>query len=284
MQAKSAIMMRVMLNGFHKGSPDSILGSLSEEQSQQIANQQTATTNPLPALSQPLDKMTKIHFSWLLPVLQELPENVRGVLINALPQSQRSRVSAALNVIPSQTSLAEPVRVYLADVLYWKIPGAKEVMPPEFLPQTPITALTEWSTSELEELITFLGLHDLADELRSIVHQQQLLAVNKALSPKEQQYLSHCIRHKGRISTSPVGLEGWSKLRLMLQAKGRTRLAKALSGEHPDVLWTIAHLLEREQGKTLMKEFSPKAVSNVTPILAQQVLEVMNILKKKSKT
>lgn len=288
MRAKKAIMLRVLLNSFQKGSLEPYLRTLPEQLGQSIRELDIPSDDPKAALEQPINKIARIHYSWLEPHIKKLPKDVGEVMVESLPQPQRSRLFNNLGFSHPSKELSHLVKTYLIDELYQLLPGTQKVLPLEYLPKNGLSELAHWKKDELVELVSFLGLHDLAEDLRQIVDKKRLSLLYQCLNTKEQQYLRLCLQHRERISTPSLGLDRWSgsceKLRSALQSRGLVRLGRALSGEHPDVLWHISHVFDRGRGQTLLKYFSTKKISGVTLILSQQVQNLMNILKKKSVT
>jgi hypothetical protein len=98
--------------------------------------------------------------------------------------------------------------------------------------------------------------------------------------------LKFCLQQKEKVAAPPLGLERWSgdceKLKNTLQTRGIIRLGKALSGVHPDFAHHIAYTFDAGRGQTLLRYRSPNPQPGITPALAQQVLSLLNILKKKS--
>jgi len=286
MQTKSAIMMRVLLNGFHQGSFESFLSCLPGTEAQEVLAQQIDSGDPLPALAQPLEKLTRIHYSWLVPLVEKLPADVREVMVKALPEPHQTKVAQALKLELKAEPLADLVQIYLVDELYQRLKGAPEVLPPDYLPRTAISGLTEWKKDELLDLIDLLGLHDLTEEIRQVVDKKKLQSIYSCLNKRELQYLQHNLLRKEKIATPSLGLDRWNgdckKLKSVMHSRGLVRLGKALSGEHPDILWHIMHALDQGRGEALQKVYSKKPLPGVTGPLSQQVQGIINILKKKS--
>ena len=94
------------------------------------------------------------------------------------------------------------------------------------------------------------------------------------------------MHHKDKVATPSLGLDKWrgncEKLKTVLQTRGLVRLGKALSGEHPDFIWHLIHILDTGRGQALLKYYSKSAVPGITSALAQQLANLMNFLKKKS--
>lgn len=80
-----------------------------------------------------------------------------------------------------------------------------------------------------------------------------------------------------------MGLAAWKKdkavLRSMLLQRGINRLAKALYGRHPSLLWHFAHRLDVEKGELLMKLCTSLDHPKASDLLATQVLELVNAFK-----
>ncbi len=286
MQPKSTLMLKVLLNRFHKGAPAALLNCLPEEITKQVNALDVNSSDPLPALRGAQEKLAGLHYSWLAPVLEKMPKDIQPLLLTCLSEHQATRLSQHLHIAKEDKPVSEPVKAYLQSSLYKRVPDIDRVLPLEYLPQTTMSPLATWTKFEIVELIEFLGLHDLAEELRQVVDQKSLKNVYACLTPKEQKYLRICMHHKGKLATPSLGLDRWSgdceKLKTALQSRGLMRLGKALSGEHPDFMWYLTHILDTGRGKALMKYYSREPAGGITAFLAQQVLNLMNILKKKS--
>jgi hypothetical protein len=286
MQVKSAIIMRVLLNRFTKGSPEVALKALPEEEIEQVAKIDIESKDCLPAFSQAIEKMQKIHYSWLVTPIQKLSNEYQALIVAALPDELSGRLSQSLNLTPPSKEIPLLVKDYLVKTLYQQLKGSDKVLPLAYLPPFLLFSLSEWDKHGLVELIEFIGIHDLSEEIRHIVNKKVLQTVYTCLTPKEQQYLKSCMHLKEKVSTPSLGLEKWggncTKLKSVLQTRGLVRLGKALSGEHPDFIWHLSHRLDTGRGQALLKYYSRKAVPGITGILAQQISNLMNFLKKKS--
>jgi hypothetical protein len=288
MQVKSAIMMRVLLNRFTKGSPEAALKALPAEEIEQVVKTDISSKDFLPAFEQVMHKIQKIHYSWLIPCIQKLSKEYQVVVIAALPEELGKKVGKRLNFAMTPREVPLMFKNYLIGTIYRQIKGSDQVLPMAYLPPSGMQQLATWSKSELVELIEFMGIHDLSEEIRHIVNKKILQNVYNCLTPKEQQYLKTCMHVKEKMMTPSLGLDKWggdcNKLKSVLQTRGLVRLGKALSGEHPDLIWHLSHILDTGRGMALSKYYSKKAFAGITNILAQQVGNLINLLKKKSET
>lgn len=289
MQSKGLVMMRVLLNRYHRANPAGLLKCLPQEERDAIQNLDLTSVDVTTALLQPMDLIQKIHYSWLIPSIKRLPQHLHEPLLRAFPEPSSSKIKAALGVaVPTENkALAKPIKAFLLNKLYALVkPPA--VLPPSFLPPTPLSALIDLTKAQLVELIDFLGVHDLADEMRYIIDKKLLEKLFVGLTAHQKQFLRQCVRHQEKITSSRLELDQWDgtpeKLNTLLHRRGLLRLGKALCGQHPDLLWHLSHLLDSGRGEILMKHFSSEITPGITPALVQQVINAMNFLQPKSPT
>lgn len=286
MHVKSALMIRVLLNRLTKASPEAALKALPPSEIDEILKIDVSSKEFLPAFASPLEALKKIHYSWLAAPVQKLPAPSQPYALAALPAEVAKKLGQSLNVVPSPQPLSNILKAYLAQALIRHIKGFDQVIPKSYLPQSELGTLVEWNKNALVELIEFIGIHDLSEEIRHIVNKKILQNVYSCLTQKEQQYLKMCMHIKDKVSTPSLGLDKWNgncaKLKSVLQTRGLLRLGKGLSGEHPDFIWHLVHTLDTGRGKALLKYYSKNAVPGITVILAQQISYLMNFLKKKS--
>lgn len=286
MEAKSWIMLRVLLNRFHQAASEATLRCLPREEAQAILRLDVSGNNPSLILANPLEKIQKIHYSWLIPAIESLPKTLHSTLLEALPPNSAAKLESLLKPAkPTHATgkaLASPIRTFLLNSILSHLPH-NEALPLSLLPQTVLTPLAEWNKNDLIELIDFLGLYDLAEEMRQIIDQKRLKQLYICLSKKKRPFLHTCLRQKEKISSPRLDLGTWTgdcrKLDQLLHRRGLLRLGKALCGQHPDLIWHLIHLLDTGRGKLIEKYYSPAVVTGVTPVLVQQVVSVMNFLQ-----
>ena len=285
MKNKAALYLRTLLNRYHEGSADTLLAFLPEEEKNSVANINTTCEEPSQALRSAAERMSPIHLSWFEPILESIPADIRPFFVASMPESHAS-VYCSTREIP-QKQLPLFIKDYFATKLLQKLQGAEEVLPNAFLPVTSFHQLTSFNRTQLTSLIMCLSIHDLSEELRHIVDQKILKAVYDCLTPGEQQYLRYCMHQKEKLVLPRLGLDRWNgdcqKLKHVLHSRGILRLGKGLSGEHPYFLWHLAHRFDRARGVYLMKNYQPKSIPGISPLLAQQVVNIINNVIKKDK-
>ncbi len=284
MRLKSSVLFKVLLNRFHPGTSETFLQGVPAEEAKEIARQDVSSSDPSLAFTWKQNLIEQTHYSWLVPPLQQIPSPLQDSVIAALSEQQATRLRPLFKAQQTSTPLALSVRNFLIDQLYQKW-NPQDVLPKDFLPQTSLTPLLGITKGEIVELIDFLALHDLGEALRHIVNTRNLKMVYSCLSPKKQQYLRICLHQKERVAATKLEIEKWNgdpkQFETMLHKRGMFRLGKAISGQHPQFLWHLTHILDTGRGAALSKYYQEDAIPNVTPHLIQQLLFVMNFLKKK---
>ena len=105
-------------------------------------------------------------------------------------------------------------------------------LPFSFLSDDPLNSLIALRKEiKLDTLIYFLGLFDLAFDIKKILSSSILKALDLALSEEEKIYLKKIQKNKTLVHFSEIGLLHWDlkvdSLRSILYKRGLNRLAKA---------------------------------------------------------
>lgn len=277
MEKRSSMMLRVFINRYHPKAGNSLLKFLPENDAKAVMSQNISSTNLKPILQQSSKAIAEIHYSWLQPAIKKFPESLQPAVIAALTPKQ---IAGFKNT--SRIELSDIGREFILNQLYQKL-GLGDHLPLDYLPTTEFTPMTGWTRGQFTELADFLGLHDLASEVRGIVNRNYLKNIYSCLTPKQLKYLKYCLTQREQLVSPKLGIdptkEDCLKLKQMIHRRGLLRLGKALCGQHPDLIWHIAHILDMGRGNVLLREFQPKELTKVTTILKQQVLNLMNFLK-----
>lgn len=276
-------MIRAMLNHFHQGAPDLVLGSLAKDDAQNILGLEVASSDAPYLLNEPKELIRQTHYSWLTAAIEQFPVKMQPFFLTALPKSKAAQLSTILKKPLHPSRLALPVRLYLLNLVALKVKPA-DVLPAPFLPSTNLMPLLGMQKSEVVQLIDFLGLYDLAEEIRHIVDKNFLKAIYNCLSIKKQHFLRICLHQKERLSIPRLGLQKWQggrkALEHLLHKRGLYRLGKGICGQHPDFLWHLVHRLDIGRGRILNHYFSKKEIPGVTQALIQEILNLMTFFKK----
>lgn len=276
---KSRMMLKVLVNRYNPKAGNALLKFLPQEEAQAVSSQEILSKDITPILYQPQRLIGRMHYSWLQPLIEKFSLELRPIALAALKPEQTSSIRS-----PNTPSIfiSEPVKNFFINEIY-KMLEAEEHLPFEYLPETELSPLASWSKKKLVDLIDFLGLHDLASEIRHIVNKTHLQNLYSCLSPSQRAYLKICLYHKEKLKSRRLEInlakQNCDKLKRILHQRGLSRFSYALAGQHPDFIWYIAHTLDIGRGKILLKHANNKVTANVTSILKSQVINLMNFIK-----
>lgn len=255
-----------------------------------ISPEFSAELQALPAISfdrginteAPEEELSKIHYSWLAPFLRSLPENEIKLFLSPLTPEQIKGLKQSLllsNTIPAP-SLAG--RTFLKKTLFETI-ATEDLLPLACLPHDPLNGLLELTEKELSSLIDLLSMHDLSIEIRHIIETSKLKEIYGLLSKAQTTFLKTLLHKKEPVSFKKMGLLAWKgdreALTSMLLQRGINRVAKALYGKNPSLLWHVAHRLDADKGQLMIKLCTALDHPRASPLLCDQVVELMNALK-----
>lgn len=293
MHNKNWLMFGVLVNRFHQKSPETFLRSLPKEVSQKTSIQEVLSDEASLLIAQPEERLTKIHYSWLVEAFDKIPDQLKPSVLSSLTEETASGITQLYCTRPgsvnvdsarqSQIDLSYPVKRFLINTLYKNF-EKREILPVPFIPKTTLSPLASLSKKQITKIIDFLGLYDLAEELRHIVDKNTLKNIYDKLSAPQQRFLRFSIHQKGKLVADRLNIElqaiDKKKLEIVLHKRGILRLAKALSGQHPDLVWHIAHTLDSGRGQLLLRYYQEEPISGISTALTLQVLNVIKFLKK----
>ncbi len=278
MNTKSAIFLRLLINRYHSAKGQAILKFLPKEDVQSLQESSIVATDFLPLLQGALSSLSSMHASWLQPLIEKFPAALHTSLIASLTERQKADFKTA-----NLPALSSPAKAFLLNQICAKMKTADH-LPVEYLEKTELTPLVQLTRGQLIEIADFLGLHDLAVEVRQIVNRNHLRNIYACLSSKQLSYLKLCLQQKEQLVSPKLGIDltkqDCLKLKHIIHRRGLIRLGKALCGQHPDMVWHLTHLLDRGRGLLLLKEFQIHELPKITEILKQQLLNLIAFLSK----
>ncbi len=284
MNTTSWIAFRNLLERSNKSN---FLRFLSPSEKEKLQSVPSSRGDPFTITYSMKDRLQGIHYSWLITFLEPFAENDKAMILSSLEKSQAEKLKKHFEMKDSTLPLKKNAKNYLVKAIYeWLISDQKEFLPIEFLPEYPLNPLLNLSKNEIQTLVNYLGLHDLAIEFNHAIKVEQIKKIQEVLTKGEQDYLKKQIKIKEPLSFARLNLDGWNgdgkKLKAILHHRGFNRLAKGLFGCHPSLLWYICHRLDTGRTKILRKFFTNINNDEAHKTLINQTLGLIPIVQKGS--
>lgn len=286
-------MLKLLLNRYHKRGGDAVLQRLPEPIRSATQNTFVGSCDqPQVWLDYPQKVLEKIHYSWLLPIFLKIPPFFHRSFLYLLTDPGAGKLAHLLRIPPNHVKgVQQPpqgILRMLAHRLWGQLDEGKGILPLEFLPSSPLTTLLDSDASELALLIDYLGLYDLAEEIKQIIDTKKIKQIYTFFDEQKCQFLRQCLRQQEKMTSSRLNIAQWdggeASLNKMLFNRGVLRLGRALSGQHPHLIWHICHRMDVGRGSAVQKAVQSEASKTTTPLLIQQLLNTLNFLRKKEPT
>lgn len=217
-----------------------------------------------------------IHYSWFSEILEDYPNPVKPFFLAALTPEQSAGLQKMLSLEGKQTILPL-LRPFLLQILRRAMLDV-DLLPAQLLPPSALNQLLALNRRQLLHLIDFLGLHDLAADLRQVVDKELLKKIHQALTADQLQFLQYCSKQPLKWVPPKIGLVAWDgskqQLNRLLHHRGLIRLARAVVQEDPSFRWHLVHHLDTGRAKIIQKEFYKKQESALLPYFKNQVLHI----------
>lgn len=279
-----ALAFKVLLNHYHGSVKESFLKGFPKEEAKEIFEQDITSQDVAPLLNWPMQLLSSIHYSWLYPLIKELPLAMQPYYVAALPSHQLQGLRKLFKRDFSPLQLSSPMQRFLLNDLIkrWQISNA---IPFPYVEKGPLSPLLDLSKGDLVELIDLLAMNDLAEALRKIVDKKNLKAIYNCLSPSCQQFLRLALAKKPKVAAPKLDLSQWhgepAELHHILHRLGLLRFGKALCGQEESMLWHLCHKLDTGRGEAI-RQYSQGTVSaDINAALCQQLLSALDFIKQK---
>lgn len=230
------------------------------------------------------NRLAKIHHTWHLDLFKNLAPADRPWLFAPLPKEIKEKITPEFPI--KKKTPSSFATKYLAELLYTTFTkNIENLLPEECLPPNPLNDLLDISYPSLLHFVDYLGLHDLSAEMKTMINTKNIRMIEAALKKNQKEYLRHILAEKEPVVFSKINLNDWdgdkTKLRTVVHQRGLNRLAKALFGANPSLIW---HLLRRfDKTRAEFIETYLKDIKNRTAheILIKQAAELLEYLKGK---
>lgn len=240
--------------------------------------------DPSKGFSTPKVILSQMHFSWFAPYLRTLSEKDMRLFLSTLTEDQVAGLKKMLLLSDGKTNLTSSAKLFLQKILLEELlSGKPDILPSECLPDSPLNALLRLPLLDLNQLIAFLGLHDLAIDMKHIIETAKLKRIQAALSPTEQGYIKILLQSKEPVVFAKMGLAKWNgdteALRQLISQRGMNRLAKATYNQDGSFIWYLTHMLEADLAPLFQKLHTPLDNSTAVQTLTFQIFEILSFMR-----
>ena len=237
----------------------------------------SALPDPVPLNQEHLksELLDRVHFSWLAPFLRTLASSEIPLFLGALSKPQSDGLAEILGYGGPLPTLTKVGKQALRQMIHSQLLHNQELVPLAFLPESTYTSLLNLTPHQLARLVRFLGLHDLAFEMRQIIATKELKRIFSSLTKKEGDYLNPLLLHREPLVFKRLFLEKWDgtkeHLHKLLDERGLNRLGHAVHEESESCIWYLTHQLDMHQGALLLKHKKKPTHARGDEILKRQV-------------
>jgi hypothetical protein len=277
----SWVICSALLNKCDEEKKSQLVHFLSSEEKHLIETSSPPYRDPL-VEPQAIDKiLSRIHPSWFSPFLRQHSESEIRIILSAFEEEKAKQIAKLLRFSFHRLSL-NPIAIQYFQRWAWEkiTEGKSELLPISCLPASSLNIILELDHDTLTEVIDYLGLYDLAIEIKHIIDTVKLKHIYSALSKEQLNFLKTLVHQKESISFRMMGLNQWdgnvAHLKSLLHQRGINRLAKVLFNEQPDLFWYVSHILDMERATLLSKLCTSLNQPRAIKILAGQVIETIN--------
>ena len=257
---------------------------LSDSERAKVENSSAPGADPFSFNLSIEERIKVVHYSWIAPFVRPFVEADQRSLLSVLDPAQAEKLKLHFKIRKSLKKLAFHPKRFLQRLVYdWLISTQKEFVAIEYLPSHPLNAILGLKKGSIQHLVDFLGLHDLALELKKMVTAKQIKKIQGALSKQQRDYLKKLCKSKEPISFARFNLDRWdgdeTKLKQILHQRGFNRLSKALFGCHPSLMWHITRRLDTGRTKIMRKFFTDMNNEKVQEALKKQVASLILLIR-----
>lgn len=285
MNAASWIVYHDLLSRCAPEKRAALMHYLSNEEKVKLGELPPLAKDPFALQHFPEERLKSIHYSWMILFLEPFSENDKIAILSSLGAVQAEKLKSHFKISHSLIPLGAQPKRFLQTLLYeWLISKQQEFIPIELLPPHPLNTLLHLSKSALQHLVDFLGLHDLAFEMKKVIKSDQIKKIQNTLVKLQSDYLKNLLKSKEPVSFSRLNLDSWDgsreSLNNILHHRGFNRLAKALFGSHPSLMWHLSRRFDTGRAKILRKFFTDIGNEKAHEALINQIVELIPIIQK----
>lgn len=255
---------------------------LPEKRSLAISSLDIPQVTLLSLQSPSLAILENSHFSWFIPFLRNVSEHDLFLFLSSLPFELQQHLQKALrcvcNVRPMSSSLAEFFQNKLISCCFPVTPLPKEALPP-----SPFNELLVLSCERFRNLIEFLGLYDLAAEMKQMIDGIKIKKIKRCLSQEKLLFLSLLFQKQEPVLFKKMELNAWNELPEdllgIVYQRGINRIAKALFSENSNLIFLIKLRMSMEDAQQFERFHKPLEHLKAHSLLCDEVFSTFRFLE-----
>jgi hypothetical protein len=221
------------------------------------------------------DILGAVHPTWIAPFLRTLSSSEIPLFLAAVVRDQGEILAETLGFTDPLPTISPIAKKGLRQILLNQVVYDFELVPRAFLPQSYFYPLIALSSAKLDKLIRYLGLHDLAFEMRQIIATKELKRIFSALNKKEGEFLNRLLIQREPFVFQRLFVSNWdgtkAQLYKLLNERGLIRLGHAVNAESDSFIWYLTHMLNIHQGALLLKHRKRPTHARGDEILKDQI-------------
>jgi len=212
------------------------------------------------------------------------PEDEANLFLLSLNKEQKKSIQKNLNIKANEDVLNKEAKFFFKSLLLKSLIKKEDsLLPLDYLPDSEMNILLNFTKAKLVDLIDLMSMYDLAKELKMVVMTSSLKKIHSYLSEREKIILKKANEYKDPINSKNLMLERYlddkAMFRSALHKRGLVRLSLALSLENIDLIWYICHYLDIGRGSFIFNESKKNKNPNIATVLKKQVLDIVKTFK-----
>lgn len=224
------------------------------------------------------DSLDAIHYSWMAPFLRTLAAQDLRLFLAALSKEQVEGLRELLGFSGSLLPLTSFAKAFIRRALLTHLTKGEELIPLEMIPVSALRPLVDLDHKKLMKLMRYLGLYDLAFEMKQIIATAQIKKILQCLKKEERNFLESLAGEHELLVFQRLFLQGWDETRKalvsLLEERGMQRVAIALYGQDKSLIWSLSHALDLPSATQLLKWCRAPQEMRISSILTQQILNL----------
>ncbi len=260
MTPKGWMTLSALLNRFHAGAAAEPHRYLPKDEAQALDSHTVSAKGLSEFLTRPSAFIQHIHYSWLLPHIEQASPIVRKLFLSALDDRSATRLRTMTKETDDPFQMPERFKAFFRRHLYAKVALKADVLPPAFIPPSRLTSLLNLDKEHLLTIIDFLGIYDLAAQMAGNIDQKRLNALFSALTVQKREFLQSCLKRKTQVTSNRPPITSATpdreEINKWLHRAGLLRFTQALQGENSSFIWHLTRVLDVGRASLIEEQLS----------------------------